>query len=97
MRLLILGGVAAGTKIAAKFMREDRSAEVVLLNKGDDISYAGCGLPYYIGNVIPKKEQLIVNTPAQYAKLTGVCVHTQTEAVGIDPDKKEVTDRKSVV
>ena len=48
MRLLILGGVAAGTKIAAKFMREDRSAEVVLLNKGDDISYAGCGLPYYI-------------------------------------------------
>ncbi len=91
MRLLILGGVAAGTKIAAKFMREDRSAEVVLLNKGDDISYAGCGLPYYIGNVIPKKEQLIVNTPAQYAKLTGVCVHTQTEAVGIDPDKKEVT------
>lgn len=90
MKLLILGGVAAGTKIAAKFMREDRSAEVVLLNKGTDISYAGCGLPYYIGNIIPQKEQLIVNTPAKYAKLTGVTVHTQTEAVQIDPHAKQV-------
>ena len=46
MRILVIGGVAAGTKAAAKLKREDRSAEVKVLNKGSDISYAGCGLPY---------------------------------------------------
>ena len=45
MRILVIGGVAAGTKAAAKIKREDRSAEVIILNKGQDISYAGCGLP----------------------------------------------------
>ena len=48
MKIIVLGGVAAGTKVAAKLMREDRSNEVVVLNKGSDISYAGCGLPYYV-------------------------------------------------
>ena len=49
MKVLIIGGVAAGTKAAAKLKREDRSAEVTILTKGGDISYAGCGLPYYVG------------------------------------------------
>lgn len=49
MKVLVLGGVAAGTKIAAKLMREDRANEVIVLNKGKNISYAGCGLPYYVG------------------------------------------------
>lgn len=48
MKVLVLGGVAAGTKIAAKLMREDRGNEVTILNKGENISYAGCGLPYYV-------------------------------------------------
>ena len=52
MQVLVLGGVAAGTKAAAKLMREDRSCEVTVLTKGKDISYAGCGLPYYVGGVI---------------------------------------------
>ena len=52
MKVLVLGGVAAGTKIAAKLMREDRANEVTVLNKGRNISYAGCGLPYYVGHVI---------------------------------------------
>ncbi|MCF0134870.1 MAG: hypothetical protein HUJ69_00430, partial [Lachnospiraceae bacterium] len=47
MKFLVIGGVAAGTKAAAKFKREDRSAEVKILTKSKDISYAGCGLPYY--------------------------------------------------
>ena len=64
MKVLVLGGVAAGTKVAAKLMREDRSCEVTVLTKGKDISYAGCGLPYYVGGVIQAKSQLIVNTPA---------------------------------
>lgn len=91
MKVLILGGVAAGTKIAAKLMREDRSALVTIINKGKDISYAGCGLPYYVGHVIEQKEQLIVNTPEKYSKLTGVKVLTETEAVTVNPAAKTVT------
>lgn len=91
MKVLVLGGVAAGTKIAAKLMREDRGNEVIVLNKGKNISYAGCGLPYYVGHVIEDREQLIVNTPEKYSKLTGVTVVTETEATKVDPDAKQVT------
>ncbi len=51
MKVLVIGGVAAGTKAAAKLKREDRGAEVVLVTKSRDISYAGCGLPYYVGEI----------------------------------------------
>ncbi len=91
MKVVVLGGVAAGTKIAAKLMREDRGNEVLVLNKGKNISYAGCGLPYYVGHVIEDREQLIVNTPEKYAKLTGVTVMTETEATKVDPEAKKVT------
>ena len=91
MKVLVLGGVAAGTKVAAKLMREDRSNEVTILNKGKNISYAGCGLPYYVGHVIEEKEQLIVNTPEKYSKLTGVKVLTEVEATKVDPAAKKVT------
>lgn len=90
MKVVVLGGVAAGTKVAAKLMREDRSNEVIVLNKGTNISYAGCGLPYYVGHVIEDKEQLIVNTPQKYEKLTGVKVYTETEAVRVQPEEKKV-------
>ena len=91
MKIVILGGVAAGTKIAAKRMREDRNNEVLILNKGADISYAGCGLPYYVGHVIEEKESLIVNTPQKYEALTGARVLTRMEAVEVDRDAKQVT------
>ena len=91
MKIVILGGVAAGTKIAAKLMREDRNNEVLILNKGADISYAGCGLPYYVGHVIEEKESLIVNTPQKYEALTGARVLTRMEAVEVDRDAKQVT------
>ena len=67
MKIVILGGVAAGTKIAAKLMRENRNYEVFILNKGAEISYAGCGLPYYVGHVIEEKSSLIVHTPEKYS------------------------------
>ncbi len=97
MKVLVLGGVAAGTKVAAKLLREDRSCEVTILTKGKDISYAGCGLPYYVGDVIHEKSQLIVNTPEKYAKLTGAKVLTETEAVAVKPEehKVEAKDLKS--
>lgn len=91
MKVLVLGGIAAGTKIAAKLMREDRANEVTVLNKGRNISYAGCGLPYYVGHVIENKEELIVNTPLKYEKLTGVKVLTEMEAVKVEPNQKKVS------
>lgn len=90
MKVLVLGGVAAGTKVAAKLLREDRSSEVIILTKGKDISYAGCGLPYYVGDVIHEKSQLIVNTPQKYEKLTGAKVFTQVEAVAVKPEEHKV-------
>ena len=91
MRILVIGGVAAGTKAAAKLLRQDRSAQVTLCTKSQDISYAGCGLPYYVGGDIPTREDLIVNTPQKYAALTGVTVKTGMEAVHVDPAAKTVT------
>lgn len=90
MKVLVLGGVAAGTKVAAKLLREDRSCEVTILTKGKDISYAGCGLPYYVGDVIHEKSELIVNTPEKFQKLTGATVLTQMEAVAVKSDQHKV-------
>lgn len=90
MKVLIIGGVAAGTKTAAKLKREDRSLDVTILTKGKDISYAGCGLPYYVGNVIERKEALIVNTPQSFEKLTGVKVRTQVEVTAVHRESRTV-------
>lgn len=91
MNILIIGGVAAGTKIAAKLKRENRDAKVTILTKGRDISYAGCGLPYYIGGVIPSRADLVVNTPAAFSALTGVEVLTETEVTAVNRTAKKVT------
>ena len=90
MKVVVIGGVAAGTKAAAKIKREDRSAEVKILTKSQDISYAGCGLPYYVGGMIESRDQLIVNTPAKYTALTGAEVVTGCEVTGIDAAAKVV-------
>ena len=90
MRLLVIGGVAAGTKAAAKFKRENREAQVTLLSKSADISYAGCGLPYYVGGAIEDRAELIVNTPQKFQGLTGVEVLTGREAVRVDTAGKRV-------
>ncbi|MDW8802927.1 FAD-dependent oxidoreductase [Clostridium sp. A1-XYC3] len=90
MRILVIGGVAAGTKAAAKLKRENRQDEVTILTMSKDISYAGCGLPYYIGNVIKDREELIVNTPEKFSMLTGVNVLTETEVTEIHSSKKIV-------
>lgn len=90
VKVLIIGGVAAGTKVAAKLKREDFGADVTILTMGKDISYAGCGLPYYVGDVIRDRKQLIVNTPDSFEKLTGVRVVTETEAVKVNRQEKTV-------
>lgn len=90
MKVLIIGGVAAGTKVAAKLKRENRGCQVKIITKSKDISYAGCGLPYYVGKVIPEREQLIVNTPESFSKLTGVEVLTEVEVKKVNPKEKTV-------
>ena len=90
MDVLVIGGVAAGTKTAAKLKRENRDFNVTLITKGENISYAGCGLPYYVGGVIENKADLIVNTPKSFSDLTQVEVKTNIEALEIDRDAKTV-------
>lgn len=90
MKYLIVGGVAAGTKAAAKLKRENRASEVKILTKSQDISYAGCGLPYYVGGLIESREELIVNTPQKYSGLTGAEVVTGCEVTAVDFSSKTV-------
>jgi NADPH-dependent 2,4-dienoyl-CoA reductase/sulfur reductase-like enzyme len=90
LKILVIGGVAAGTKAAAKLKRENRADAVTILTKSKDISYAGCGLPYYVGNLITNRDQLIVNTPASFSVLTGVTVLTETEVTTINRSDKTV-------
>lgn len=90
MDILVIGGVAAGTKVAAKLKRENYNHNIKILTKGKDISYAGCGLPYYVGNVIEREEDLIVNTPEKFSKLTGVEVLTEVEVTKVNPEEKTV-------
>ncbi len=90
MKVVVIGAVAAGTKAAAKIKREDPSAQVEVYSKGQDISYAGCGLPYYVGGEIEQREELVVNSPAKFTGLTGAAVFPGQEAVGVDPSGKTV-------
>lgn len=91
MRIVIIGGVAAGTKAAAKLKRETPDAEIVIYTKSADISYAGCGLPYYIGGSIESRDDLIVNTPQKFMNLTRTIVHTEHEVTAVDPKAQTIT------
>ena len=93
MKVLILGGVAAGTKAAAKLKREMPDAQVTILTRGKDISYAGCGLPYYVGGAIASRAALVVNSPEQFSGLTGAEVLTGREAFKVDPEARAVLAR----
>ena len=95
MNTIIIGGVAAGTKAAAKLKRQDRKAQVTVYTRSADISYAGCGLPYYVGGAIESREELIVNTPEKFTALTGVNVKTGMEAIAVDAAAKKVTFRRA--
>ena len=95
MKVIVIGGVAAGTKAAAKIKREDRSAQVEVYTKSNDISYAGCGLPYYVGGDIETRDELIVNSPEKFAALTGAVVHIGEEATAVDVNAKTVVFRNT--
>ena len=95
MKLIIIGGVAGGATAAARIRRADEEAEIVLLEKGKYISYANCGLPYYIGGAIAEREKLFLQTPASFGGRFNIDVRIENEAVGIDTAAKSVEVRRA--
>ena len=91
-RLIVIGGVAAGMSAAAKAKRTNRDLEVVVYERSRYISYAACGMPYFIAGDIADADELIVRTPAQMGK-QGVQVHVRHEVTAIDPGARTVTVR----
>jgi len=91
MRLIVIGAVAAGTSAAAKARRNDDNADIVIYEKDKDISYSGCGLPYYIGGEIQDIGELTPRDPIFFKKKYNVDVFTGYEVLNINPDSKEVT------
>ena len=91
MKTLIIGGVAGGASVAARLRRLDEQAEIIILERGEYISFANCGLPYYIGDVITKKEYLVLQTPQSFDTRFRVEVRVFSEAVSINPEAKTVT------
>lgn len=91
--LLVIGGVAAGASFAARSRRLSEQAKITILERGPDVSFANCGLPYYIGGEISQRENLAVQTPQSLKGMLNVEVRVQTEAIRIDPDGKRVEVR----
>ena len=93
MKYVIIGGVAGGATAAARLRRVDETADILLLEKGPHISYANCGLPYYIGGVIVERERLLVQTPESFSKRFRIDVRVQNEVLAIHPKTKTLTIR----
>lgn len=92
-RVLIVGGVAGGASAAARARRLSEDAEIIMIERGEHISFANCGLPYHIGGAIQDRARLLVQTPEMMYQNLRIDVRTRMEAVSIDREKKEVTAR----
>ncbi len=89
-KVLIIGGVAGGATLAARLRRLDESAEIILFERGEYISYANCGLPYHIGEVIKERQALLVQTPEAMKGAFNIDVRVKNEVISIDRENKEV-------
>jgi NADPH-dependent 2,4-dienoyl-CoA reductase/sulfur reductase-like enzyme/peroxiredoxin family protein/rhodanese-related sulfurtransferase/TusA-related sulfurtransferase len=89
-KLLIIGGVAGGASAAARARRLDETAEIILFERGPDISFANCGLPYHIGGTITDRDKLLITTPKMMETKFNMEVRTLSEVVSIDREKKEI-------
>ncbi len=92
-KYLIIGGVAGGATAAARLRRLDEHAEIVVFERGGYISYANCGLPYYIGNVIPERENLLLQTPESFKERLNVEVRVYNEVLSIGRKNKKIEVR----
>ena len=94
-KVLIVGGVAGGASAAARLRRLDEEAEIVMFERGPDISFANCGLPYYIGGSITDRDRLLVSTPEAMARRFRIDVRTRSEVLSVDPATKTVRVREN--
>ena len=94
MKVVIVGGVAAGASTGARVRRLDDSAEIVILERGHYVSFANCGLPYHVGGEIPDRNSLLLQTPESLAASLALDVRTGHEVVSIDPAAKVVEVRE---
>ena len=92
-RMVIVGGVAGGASAAARARRLSEDAEIVLFERGPDISFANCGLPYHIGGTIAERDRLLVQTPEAMRKRFRIDVRTRSEVLRIDRQGRHVTVR----
>ena len=92
-RVLIVGGVAGGASCAARLRRLDEAAEIVVFDRGPYVSFANCGLPYHVGNVIADERKLLVASPETFRQRFNVSVFTDTEATAIDRAARQLTVR----
>ena len=90
MRVVIIGGVAGGMSAAARLRRLDATAEIVVLERSGNVSYANCGLPYYVGGIIQNEDALLLQTPENLHKRFRLDVRVNTEVVEINKSKKEI-------
>lgn len=90
MKYIIIGGVAGGATVAARLRRLDEHAEIILFERGDYVSYANCGLPYYIGDVIRERDKLFVQTAQGFINRFNIDIRTGQEVVKIDPENHVV-------
>ncbi|MFV0346590.1 MAG: FAD-dependent oxidoreductase [Bacteroidales bacterium] len=90
MKYLIIGGVAGGATVAARLRRLDERAEIIIFEKGEHISYANCGLPYYIGGVIRERSALLLQTPQSFAARFNIEVRVHNEVTNIDSSAKTI-------
>lgn len=91
MKTVIIGGVAGGASAAARLRRLDETAEIIILERGEYVSFANCGLPYYIGGAITEKNNLTLQTPESFRARFNIVVRVNSEAIKIDPEAKTVT------
>ncbi|KAL7430372.1 hypothetical protein ACHAXH_002452 [Discostella pseudostelligera] len=90
-KLVIVGGVAGGASCATRARRLDESAEILLLQVGPDVSFASCGMPYFIGGEITDRNQMAVQTPASLRRRFNIDVRVNTRVININPDNKTIT------
>lgn len=91
MKTIIIGGVAGGASAAARLRRLDEKAEIIILEKGEFVSFANCGLPYYIGGEITDREELTLQTPESFKARFNIDVRIFNEAVKINPEENTIT------
>src|SRR5512137_834511 len=87
-KIVIIGGVAGGASTAARLRRQDETANIILLERGEYISYANCGLPYHVGDVIQDREALLLQTPEKMKGRFNVDVRVKNEVTAIDRKAK---------